>query len=294
MNGCADASIPVTWGVGNVGFPSGDFDAPDAFGVTHLSAYGTNDQMVQAQSLVRLLLTFWAYGADNVLWFSHMGTRAGTAGGEFTMMGLRNDTLIDEGVAIPDATEADGGWAKASWWAFQRLCSFVARAAHREVLFNEGGFVGIRMTAGLRGFVDLGETTPTVHWRYAFVFWLDGVGANVTATYVDVTLSVPTGYARMPLVPENTSFASSGTGSAYAESSAPDWGVSGLWFGHCRQQVTASLPGFVTVRIWPSRDDSAEPPAPRLAAMRHLGIVAWLSNGSTVTRALPSPDLPFP
>jgi hypothetical protein len=91
----------------------------------------------------------------------------------------------------------------------------------------------------------------------------------------------------MPLVPENTSFASSGTGSAYAESSAPDWGVSGLSFGHCRQEVTSSTPGFVTVRIWPTRDAG-------LYGRRHLGIVAWLSNGSTFTRALPSPDLPFP
>lgn len=245
---CAAAGIPLQWGVGNVGFPSGQGSA-DAQGGQLPPPYLTgNSQELQAGHLVRLLLTFVAYGASHVLWYAHMEAKetAGVtaAAGVFTTMGLRND---EPQPAVDDA-ETDA-WQKASWWTYQRLATLMARASGVDVIYNIGGLVVLRIVGGAQGLV--GPDSAGTRWRYGYVFWIDGAPTRATIRLGSLAgAGLTDWFERVPLVPEATAWAADNLG-GYAESGAPEWDDAApgdpLSFGHCAQAWIAITYDVVTV-----------------------------------------------
>lgn len=177
---CAAAGRPVTWGVGNVGFPSEYTDVVDATGHAHDTAYYANTQMVQAQTLVRLFLAFIGWGAQNALWFCHMSDKRPYSSGEFATMApvrprLHHDHVargehrrLAEGVVVGVAEALDA----------LRQCRVVLGSAQRRRTRDdplECGSVGLQDSrlpsrAHLAICVDLlarrsGADTPVRHGR---------------------------------------------------------------------------------------------------------------------------------
>jgi hypothetical protein len=240
-------------------------------------------QMAEAGTLVRLLLTFRAYGAGHVLVYSHMSNQEG-GGGEFSEMGLRNDLPPDLekplGTPCADATgsgvlASHRAWPKAAWWAFQRLMTLTANAKDVEVVHNEAGFVALRLTAKAIGFEGPGGSrfTPASRWKYGFVFWLDSIadGDQNRVESATVRLTAPDGFERWALVPADTAWG--GDGAPYAESTAPDWDEPGVGsrFGHCSQS-SVQAGSFVSVTVYQTHELAP------VIGMRNLGLVVWLTN----------------
>ena len=283
---CRTAGIPLQWGAGNVGFPSGVTYA-DGQGHALPSVYpGGNSQELQAGHLVRLLLTLIGYGASHVLWYAHMEAKETTgssaAAGIFATMGLRND------VPEPSAPDAStGAWPKASWWAYQRLATLLARADRVDIVYNAAGFVVVRIVGGRNGLVSPNGSRA---WRYGYVAWLDSASPDAaqTATIELDRLPEPDvvdWFERVALVPAATSWATDS--SPYAESTAPDWDDADPWnpahFAHC------SLP-FVNLGEHTVFDASWHPQtvgrvgitlSPTTQA--NFGIVCWLTDSAALT-----------
>jgi hypothetical protein len=280
---CAAAGRPVTWGVGNVGFPSEFTPVVDASGNVHLEAYFANSQMVQAQTLVRLFLAFIGWGAQNALWFCHMSDKRPYSSGEFATMGLRYDSASTTSALPPASTDA---WPKASWWALRRLSTLCSHAGSFSVRHNEGGLVMIRLSAGASGFKIPGSLRGRT-WQYAWIFWLDGAGRTLPYVTADVSLEAPDGFVRVALVPQATAQgAAAVSGAAYADSTEPDWndgdpGSMGR-FGNCTQEWMPETVGQVRVRIYRNIDynDPAAAALPAPSTLDNLGIVAWLTNSA--------------
>lgn len=249
---CAAVGVPLQWGVGNVGFPSGQGSA-DAQGGQLPPPYLTgNSQELQAGHLVRLLLTFVAYGASHVLWYAHMEAKEQSgdtaAAGVFTTMGLRNDEPF---YPVPNADE--DAWQKASWWTYQRLATLMARAAGVDVIYNNGGLVVLRIVGEAQALVGPDSTGPT--WRYGYVFWIDGAAPG-TPTQATIRLGGLAGddptewLERVPLVPQATEPGPAGAEREHASSSEPDWDDANpsdrATFGHSAQSWMAFTHAGVT------------------------------------------------
>lgn len=274
---CEAAGRPVTWGIGNVGFPSGA--TTTGHGLAHVCIYDPPGQMQEAQSLVRQLLTIWAYGADHVMWFNHMCDRGPDGGGQFGTMGLRNDEAT--ATVGPAAVE---GWAKSAWWALQCLIQLTMPATSREVHHDDNGLIAVRLRARGGGFKH--PRRPGMTWEYAHVFWLDGGSPEVQYESASVVLEAPDGFDRVALVPRETGPGVGRVG-GYAASTEPEWDEddpSSGHYGNCTQEWTWDGD---SVAIEISKTFGGYPLAGTRApgalnwVSPNWGIVAWLTNTKT-------------
>lgn len=298
---CALAGYHLQWGVGNFGFPSGAAEEDAQVG-EHDPAYTENSQELEAGHLVRGFLTLVGYGANHVLWFSHMGEKEGPATGEFATMGLRNDdpiNLIDsdgDGILDPLPPASTDAWPKAAWYAFQRLALFMSRCSTVDYVYNVGGLVVLRLVAGPNGFAQpdgSGDRT----WRYAYVFWIDGASPTTTRVSASVVLSfggllaAREPFERVALVPAATDFQElPPTGSPYAVSSDPDWGDAdpnaNPEFGHANQPfaiVPTLPPDWIPdgMRVRPLYLEVSLTLTP--TNQENFGIVAWMTDTANIT-----------
>jgi hypothetical protein len=149
----------------------------------------------------------------------------------------------------------------------------------------------IRLKAGASGFSLPAEADGSgLTWKYAFVFWLDGAGRDLPYETVTLAVATPDGsFERLPLVPGPTAAnPSAPTTTAYAESTTPQWDDANpghpTHFGHCTQEwgFTSDYTA-VRVKVFKTMQYPEFNPqhTDRPARLENLGIVAWLTNGST-------------